>query len=572
MLQSYTTPAVLKRLPVLRLVAAVISGLALSAAFPPLNWWPLAVVGLVPIIAVPQPRRWLERLLVGFVFGYAHFATALHWLNTVGFGAGWMLAAYCALYPMLWYCWLSSLVWAAKPPEFAHAPGAALCYTKNSSALPICLLAAAGWTALEWIRGWLGTGIPWDLLGYAYAESQQLRQLAAVGGVYALSFFSVFVAAVCADMGLAPDEGRVTCDDPLQCYDLCKEKKASHKIISRSRPSTYLALAIMGLGVGILCVPNTPATPDKSLRVLAIQGDLPVQRAWDDAIFDYSWYRYAALTRDALAATTPPPDLILWPEGAMPASITHAPYATRLRQLLAERNVPILLGALDVRVKSQQDYAIFNSVFLLNAGSQLLRNPLATREDYYDKIHLVPFGEYVPFSKYFPGLVELIGMGRDLTPGKNYKLFDLSGAATGVNICFEDVFPEISRRFTQDGAQLLMTVTNDCWYLQSSGARQHRNHAIFRAVENQRPLMRSGNNSDTCLILPDGKVVEPINGGNFGKGWHCYTIPFASTPKTTIYTRYGDVLPLLSGIACAAAFVVLHLQWRKRKKQMQKAK
>jgi apolipoprotein N-acyltransferase len=174
--------------------------------------------------------------------------------------------------------------------------------------------------------------------------------------------------------------------------------------------------------------------------------------------------------------------------------------------------------------------------------------------DHYDKIHRVPFGEYVPFSRYLPWLVKWIGMGRDLTPGTEHTVFDLpKGVRAGVNICFEDAFAGISRAFVQRGANVLVTITNDAWYAESSGSRQHLLQAVFRAAETRRPLLRSGNNSDTCLIMPDGSITNllcnPDTGNPFYRGAGVYDVPVWADPPTTFYTRHGDLFAILCVLA-----------------------
>ena len=161
-----------------RFVAAIASGLMLSAAFPPLCWDLLAWVAFVPLLFVPQPRSWKQRCLVGYTFGYVHFATCLHWLNEVGFGAGYLLAAYCALYPMLWYCFICTLLLQMKDLKAENLPGESFLYIKSPLRLLIVVVAGAcAWTALEWIRGTAMTGFPWDLLGVSqYRRTARLAR------------------------------------------------------------------------------------------------------------------------------------------------------------------------------------------------------------------------------------------------------------------------------------------------------------------------------------------------------------------------------------------------------------
>ena len=523
----------------------------------------MAWLAFIPLLALPTPQSRWERLGVGMLFGYAHFATALHWLNTVGFGAGWMLAIYCALYPTIWYYLYSAVLWHLKPREIlsktqsenqlaaSHRPDAALWHLpRYRIAVGATVFAAASWTALEWVRSWLFTGFPWDLLGISQAFGPWAL-LARLAGPYGLSFGIIFTAALLT----------------LATAFLLR------------KPRRYIPLAfflgwIVLLGnilFGLSIQANFPQKnlPDDKMRILAVQGDMPESRAWNEQIFDLAWNRYADLTREGFRACGEnPPDLILWPEGAMPAPIIYAPYAARLHRLLRETQTPILLGAIDMRVhpgQTPQEAPAFNTAFLLDENSPLLLSAYADRGEYYDKTHLVPFGEYVPFGKYFPWLAETIGMGRDLASGQNYKLFEVQGVKLGVNICFEDVFPEISRRFVEDGADLLVTITNDCWYQKSAGARQHLAHAVFRAIETDRPLLRSGNNSDTCLITRDGDILNPItalDGSAFAPGWHLYELDGHSFTKRgrSFYQRTGNVFAWLCALATGIALA--WLQWQ----------
>ena len=552
---------ILRRLRWWRAIAAVVGGGLASASFSPLEWSWAAFLAMVPLLALPFPRRHLERLAIGGLFGYVHFATLLHWLNAVGFGAGWLLAGYCALFPMAWYWLAADVAWRLKPVEVLkdgetaasppHCPGAPL--LPPGAGWRMQLLAGvapvAGWTALEWLRGWLFTGFPWAILGTSQAFNPLTRQCVSVAGPYGLG---TAIMAVNAGIAAAIVARRKWWRQPLWW-------------------TAVAALAAVLLH-GVAVRGGASAQPaGRTLTVMAVQGDLPECRSWDYDLFEYSWQRYSWLTLDGLARAGRPIDLAVWPEGALPCAIGYHPYARNLQALLRKMDgVPLLLGAIDLRPKNFQvllkpgfdesDCGLYNSAFLLTASSPLLANastPL--RSGHYDKIHLVPFGEYVPFSRYFPWLPGLIGMGRDMTAGGRYTLFKCAGARFGVSICFEDAFPGIPRRFMQDGADFLVTITNDCWYPFSAEARQHLAHAVMRAVENRVPLLRSGNNSDTCLILPDGSitgVVRDRHGGQYGAGTGVYNVPVAGRAGLSPYCRFGDWaawLCLMAAIAVQAA-------------------
>jgi len=524
----------------------------------------MAFVALMPMLLAPAPKGNGMRLLCGFAFGYAHFLIALWWLNSVGFGAGAVLALICACFLAIWYWLLCVMFWQAKPREIlsdnpsaellqcARRYGAGLWAFQERREFYLAILCASAlWVALEWLRSWIFTGFPWDLVGISQAFAPT-RLLATLAGPYGISFVAILTNFLLAGF------------------------------IARKRDWSCV-FVLVGILVFVCgwCIWESHRTPEleqsQPLRIAAIQGNVPECREWGGTELAYAWGSYCNQTQAAVKAE-PEVDMILWPEGALPCTLTTPEYSDGLRRLLKEIKKPILLGSLDERRSfPQREPQIFNSAFLLDQNSQVLLAPGAQRTDHYDKIHLVPFGEYVPYSKQFPWLVEMLGMGMDLTPGKEYHIFQLPrkeapAVACGVNICFEDVFPAISRRFTLAGAQMLMTITNDCWYGTTAGARQHLSHAVFRAVENRRPLLRSGNNSDTCLISHTGQVLDPIvapDGNPFTAGWKVYDItPFKKYAPLTIYAQTGNLFAWLCVMAAVIFYGNLACQEFQRKKYL----
>ncbi len=532
-----------------RMAAALLSGLLLSGAFPPLEWDWLIWLALIPMLLIPQPRGWGERLLVGYFWGYVHCASSLLWLNEVGFAAGWLLALYCALFPMAWYALFSAAIWQLRQELSPEFPGAGFLYIRSlPRSLALCLFAGLLWVALEWLRSWLFSGFPWNQLGISQFKRATIIQIAAWTGVYGVSFLILVAnAAICAEF--------------------CRLIR--HIFIGRRRsfPWHYLMLALLFLPVLGLShrQPVLPPPDSPTLLVSAVQGNLPQCRFWSEQEYQQALSTYLSLSRAALRER-PAPDLLVWPECAVPAPLEYPDYDRALRQLQAEIQTPHLLGATNYRTDPENPAVplLFNSAFLFDHQMQLL--------GYYDKCHRVPFGEYVPGGQYLPWLVELIGMGRDLTPGQDYNLIPLpKGGQAGVNICFEDIFPEISRAFTLAGANILMTITNDSWYRESAGARQHLSHVIFRAVECRRPLLRSGNNSHTCLIAPNGKILDSLHdretGNPFVAGSIRFEVPVYQDWGLTFYTRYGNVFAhfcvLVTGLALGAMLLAAWMRKRR---------
>ena len=535
-----------------RAIAALVSGLMLSCAFPPLNWSIMAWFALVPIMLVPTPRKKLERILIGLLFGYAHFATALHWLNEVGFCAGYLLAVVCALFPMAWYCIVGAFNWRLKDKRNATLPGAGYVFIADEWILIAhILIQAALWVAIEYLRSMIFTGFPWDMVGISQFRRLGVASLAQYTGVYGVSFMVLLANGIIA-------------------AELSRQARMFFVKARRQFPWHFALMTVALVPICILQARKELLPPEgtPNIRVAAVQGNIPQCREWTEEQFVQALRTYVRLSEKA-AADYKDLDMLLWPECAVPAPIDYQPYMSILITMQQRIRKPILLGALRVvgSPSDPENSTDFNSAVLLDENSHVIET--------YDKMHLVPFGEYTPFGDAFPILRDMIGMGRDLTAGRHSVLFSLAkGAVAGVNICFEDAFPTISRNFTLQGANILMTITNDAWYNRSSGAEQHLSHAVFRAIENRRPLLRSGNNSHTCLITPNGAILGVIDnkddGSPFVSSCQAYDVPIHEW-GTTFYTRHGDIFAQ----ACAAVAVALILflllaEFLRRKENLQK--
>lgn len=524
----------------LRAAAALAGGLMLAGAFPPLEWGWLAFLGLAPLLLVPAPATRWRRFGLGYLFGLAFWIPALWWLNTIGqfqklqlgswampVPVGTMLAGYCALWPALWYLGTVEL----SRPRGGEIPALAAARTARWRPALWPLGSAALWVSAEYLRSTFLTGFSWDQLGISQWAFKPLLQFAAIGGVYGVS---LAVALTGTTLAWA-----------LALIPAWKGRAPARLVLQRLLPALpWLGVAALATAAAFLA-PVPKPTETGGLSIVAIQGNIPQCRQYTDAEFLNARDTYLRLSRQALAEK--PADLVVWPETAVPAPLRYTKeYWNPFQRLIVEHpTCRWLVGSIDFRLK-QENQLCFNSAFLFG--------PRGSSLDFYDKIHTVPFGEYTPLAKYLPWLEDWIGMGRGLTPGESYTLFDLpAGVRAGINICYEDAYPEISRRFTLEGATALGTITNDAWYAESCGARQHLLHAVMRAVENGRPLLRSGNNSDTCLILPDGtmlgQVVDPKTGSPFHAGWGRYRLQ----PETrlTFYTCHGDWPVFLSLLATA---------------------
>lgn len=533
--------------PWLRGLACLLSGLLLTTAFPPLEWAWMAWVALLPALLAGPTADLRGRIVGGAVLGLAHCLTLFGWLNEVGFFAGFLLGAAIAVFPALWYIAVAKFatknVTSPNDGE-GRSPSAAVGGFPAPSRgrrrlleLARVLLPAALWVTLEWVRSWLFTGLPWGFAGISQWQQRPLLPLVTVTGVHGLSFLILAVNLSLARLLLAVWRRQWT---------LCVPRGA---VLAAVLILTFAAPQ----GAALLYPP--PLLSERTVRIGAVQGNIPQSRGRGEEMLPVALEAYDQISRSLVR--TDQPDLLLWPETAVPAALRYdETYARMVETLCRDTRTPLMMGSIDYRFpptnggngedgdETDRNAAPdgFNSAFLLGPTGDIL--------EHYDKIHLVPFGEYTPFEELLPFLADWIGMGRSLTAGSEHTLFRLPGRIrAGVNICYEDCFPHISRTFTRRGAEVLLTLTNDAWYAQSAGSRQHMIHAVFRAVENRRPLMRSGNNSDTCLIQADGRVegllYDEDSGNRFIRAGKVYHLQAPQTLPLTFYTRFGDVFALL---------------------------
>ncbi len=471
--------------------------------------------------------------------------TTFAWLSEVFVLAPIGVAAVYAVLPAFWF-YLFSLInhnlrWSEDTDLLPKNDTAVVVDTSLSIAKMVIAILIGGflWCGMEWCRSWLFTGFPWNQLGISQWQCEWLLSFSRVTGIYGISFFvMIFNLTIYYIL--------------TERAQLLKTRKRSGVIIILGPAATMIFAVVLGQNL------YRPGESDTVLKVAVVQGDIPQIREWSPHQLEHALSVYTSLTRKAVANLSP--DLVIWPETAVPASLIYDKSCiSEMQRLFAEIKTPLLAGSIDYRFNNNSiDHTevsrSFNSALLFNAAGEVV--------DRYDKIHLVPFGEFVPFEKYLPWLVKWIGMGRSLTAGREFTVLQFKEKfRIGVNICYEDIFPEISSRFVRNGANILVCITNDAWFGESSASRQHLAHAVVRAVENGRPVVRSGNNSDSCLIDANGKVTglirAPNTGDPFTAGYRGYAVPVSTHSCLTFYSRVGNwfavlsfVLTIVTGIWC----------------------
>ncbi len=468
---------------------AALSGGLLALAFPGTGdqGW-LAFVALVPLLVAVDGRGWRRAATSGFAAGLVFWLATIPWVapTMVRYGGlPWPLAG-LVLLALAGYL---SVYWAAFGALLALGP-------RRSGAAVSVIATASLWVALEFLRAHLLTGFPWNLLGYSQHATLPLIQVAAVTGVYGVSFVVVAVNAALARAlrfreGWSPAAGAVGV-------------------------GALVSLAALGSG-RLLPAPQTPSIP-----VALVQGNIDQAAKWDPARQEETLRLYRALTR---AASRDRPRLVVWPETAVPFFVREDARLAEIQALAREAGAYLLVGAPD----RSGDRAT-NSAFLLGTDGAVL--------DRYDKRHLVPFGEYVPLKPllFFVNVLAGGAIG-EFAPGGEATVFTTPAGRFGVVICYEAIFPDEVREFFLGGADFLVNITNDAWFGRSAAPAQHLSMAVFRAVENRAYLVRAANTGISAVVAPDGRIAQAS--GLFTPA----VLSGAIAPRAgvTVYTRYGDV-------------------------------
>ena len=485
----------------LRLAAAVLSGGLLFCAFPPVDIGWFAFGALIPLLLALRGARGRTGFLIGFVFGLSFFGPLIWWISLFGFLAWGALVALQATATGL-FGWFAA--WASGTPA-GRLVGVPLMFT-----------------AAEILR----TAVPfggfaWGGLGYTQYQDGPLLPLARIGGTHLVTLAFVVIAALLAQVVAS---GRVW------------------------RRGLALVLAV-GAAVGPLWLPLGLAGSSRgTLDVALIQGNVPegsfqgfADRVGRSGPEDFT------IIDNHIRATEPlradPPDLVVWPENAIDRDpFTDPAIGLRLEELIRSVGAPFIAGA----ILDGEDGKGFRNVNILYSSSGEV-------ETTYDKIHLVPFGEYVPWPALRRYVSALEQIPEDGIPGLAPVVFDIDGTKIGTVICFESTYPRHVREFVEDGAEVIVVTTNNASFRRSPAARQHVQMSALRAVEEGRWVLHTAISGITAVIAPDGRIVERT--GLFEEAVVRREIQL--TGARTVYGRFGDPIELGLGALGGVAVIVV---------------
>ncbi len=489
-----------------KLGLVTLSALCFILVFPSFNVEVLAWVTFVPLLLAIRDASPNEAFWLGWLFGILGALGTVYWVVVAMVSYGnvsvWLsvlilllMAAYLGLY-------VGVFAWLAR-------------WIERRASLSLILTVPAIWVALEYVRSFFLLPFPWSYVGYSQFLTPTVTQIADMTGVYGVSFLVMLVNA-----------GLYTA--------------AFARVSQKTKRSAFIAtgcVVAVCVGYGAFVLSNADRVKQKTVKVAVVQGNIDQAIKWNAAFKQHISDIYSRLS---LEAAKDKPDLIVWPETAAPFFFLYeVEPQQQMIDLVGKLNAFLLFGGLDFTpIKGTQAYNSFNSAFLLSPEGGVMGK--------YDKMQLVPFGEYVPFKKLLFFVDRITTAIGEVQAGTVPEVMQANDTFFSVVICFESTFPNLVRKFVKNGARFLLIITNDAWYGRSPAAAQHFSMATFRAIENRTAIARAANTGISGFIDPYGRILQQSD--TYVEAMLVDEIPLRTT--TTLYTRYGDVF---AWFCCAVA-------------------
>ncbi|MFN8577012.1 MAG: apolipoprotein N-acyltransferase [Candidatus Sericytochromatia bacterium] len=501
-----------------QIIFSILSGvlLALSFSIPSLSF--LAWFSLIPffISLYNYKNTGKQGFQLSFIFSLTYYLGLLHWLfrlhplTWVGFTetqsiliitAGWLTFS---LIESIGLSFVGFLVTSLKPKGI------------NRIILPVCV-----WIIIEWIQSLGATGFTWGRLALSQFENIHLIQSSNLFGNLFVSGLIVLVNVVLA----------------LSIIDFQKNKFTLKPII------TTLIIFLLNLGYGFYSV-NQVNDDGKEINATIIQGNILSDQKWDMQAIDM-FNLYSSLTKDALKQY-PKTNLVVWPESAITdavdinnnRTIKYPEILNKMKEITRNNNIYLTTGIFTIKFPEPRKYDISNSIITVSPKSEIVGT--------YSKRHLVPFGEYLPFrnilEKIVPSITKINALGSDVTQGLDTSLINTSFGKIGGLVCYDSILPQLTRYSVNDGAELLVLVTNDSWYKDSIGVYEHNGQSVFRAIETSRYMVRAANTGISTIISPNGEIMSKLD--PLTKGFISNTVRARNT--ITLYSKLGDIIAIIS--------------------------
>ncbi len=496
---------------------SLLSGILLILSFPNFDFEFLAWFALVPLFYAIAGKTLWNSFKLGFLTGFVSFLGILYWIVVAVHTYGNVPMIPSLLILLLLVGYLSLFIGAF---TFLYR------WIQIGLGWQTTLIAPLLWVSLEYLRSFFLTGFPWASLAYSQYVNLPFIQMAEITGIYGLSFVILLVNAT--------------------LYTALLQWSKKSFPLREVAITILLLLSFLIYGYWRMETVERQVIQNPSFKIGLVQGNIDQSVKWNPTFQQETMKIYERLS---LKVAEKKPDLIIWPETATPFFFQDAKEFRPLVFDIAKTTGAFLLfGTPSYRIEMEKvDH--YNSALLISPRGEVIGK--------YDKIHLVPYGEYVPFGEYISlgSLGEGIG---NFKPGKKIFNFTLPQGKFGVLICFEIIFPDLCRKFVKEGANFLVTITNDAWFGRTSAPRQHLTMAPFRAIENRVFIARAANTGITALIDPVGRIVK--QGGLFTEEAIYGTISLSR--EKTFYTMYGDVFAWVCSVLCLVMIGYAYLQKR----------
>lgn len=505
----------MSKIPARAWILSLLSGGLQILIFPKANWFFLCWIAFIPLLYALlrgrggegelldsegrslRPFTLRQGFVVAWVSGILWYIGTCYWIYPVMHGYGNLNTLASGLITM-GYC----LIMGMHHGVFGMLV-VLLARRSNLGNRGPLLLAPVFWTALEFFRDRV-IGVPWQPLGGAQVDNIPFTQIAQLTGVYGLSF-AIMLVNCAFTAGL-----------------LLFGRRRKNLLISA-------AAAAVALQIGVFV---RPAMPSTTRQAVLVQQNAPIINGWTQEQYDRLIAELAQISVQAEPKNPPgSPDLIVWNESPAPFYADDPRFLAWITTIARSANSYVIAGSIghaDAK-DAQGNRQPLNSAIVVDPQGNVMGR--------YDKIHLVPFGEYVPFKNLLFFADKLVHEVGDFARGTDRKVFDLNGTKAGVVICYESVFPDEVREFAANGAQVFVNISDDGWYGETSAPYQHLQMSRMRAIENHRWVLLSTNNGITAVIDPLGRVINKAE-----RNVRAVLIArYAPQMETTFYTSYGDI-------------------------------
>ncbi len=505
----------------------MLAGALLSFAYPPMEQIWAGFAGLVILArltwSLSPGRVWMCGLASGIVLRLA----TLYWLMAPMTDYG-QVPFSLALLPLTLFSFVLGCfhgVWAAL-----------VSYLRQKGLSPI-LTAPVIWVASEWIQSWILTGFPWLPLGQAWLPVPALLQSAEIWGVFGLSGLVALYSMLAARASLWPG------------------KRPGKKEAAAALAALLLVAGAYLWGDMRIGQVRSLSQAAPKLTVSSVQGDVFIPDMWDEKKKLPIVMDHVRLSVEESKKVTERPWLLVWSESAAPFFMVSEPQKTQpMLDFARQHKAAVLAGTMGSVYldQSKKKIGITNRSFLVDDKGRAA--------SFYDKVHLVPFGEYVPYNYIFFWVRAVAAVSQDFSPGKEGSVIDYGPAKLGPLICYESIFPELAREQHKRGALLMVNQTNDAWFGRTAASRQHMSHLVLRSIENRTACVRSANSGISGFIHPDGSISSPT--GLFVKAVVTEKLPLMKID--TVYTAYGH---LVGPVSLALVLGLILIGWLKGRKK-----